>query len=75
MADVRAMFNGLPVTTGLAPLSGAIFTGTQPIYNGRGAYLHHDSGANTSGRVVFLPTGSSLPASPSNGDVIFFYTP
>jgi hypothetical protein len=74
MADVRVMYNGLPVVAGLAPLNGAIFTGTQPTYTGRGAFMHHGNVANTSGRIDFLPNGSALPSSPSNGDVVFFYS-
>lgn len=75
MASVRVMYDGLPVVSGLAPLTGAVFTGTQPIYSGRGAYLHNADSANASGRVFFLPTGSANPTSPSNGDHVFFYTP
>ena len=75
MADVRVMYDGLPVVTGLAPLTGAVFTGTQPIYTGRGAYLHNADSANSSGRVSLLPVGSANPSSPSNGDLVFFYTP
>jgi len=75
MTDVRVMYNNLPSTAGLLPASGAVFTGAQPIYTGRGAMLHHIDLANTSWRVHFLPDGSSNPASPSNGDVVFFYTP
>jgi hypothetical protein len=75
MADVKAEFTGLPVVTGKLDAAGGVFTGTQPIYTGRGAYLHHNDSANTSGRVYLLPTGSANPASPSNGDVVLFYTP
>lgn len=75
MADVRVMYDNLPSTAGFLTASGAVFSGTQPIYTGRGAYLHHSDSANTSGRVSFLPDGSANPASPSNGDIVFFYTP
>lgn len=75
MASVRVMYDNLPVVTGLAPLTGAVFTGTQPRYTGRGAYLHHASNSNTSGRVDFLVDGTALPASPANGDTVFFYAP
>ena len=75
MADVRVMYDNLPSVAGLAPLTGAVFTGTQPIYSGRGAFLHNADSANSSGRVSILPTGSSNPTSPANGDIVFFYTP
>ena len=75
MASVRVMYDNLPSVAGLAPLTGAVFTGTQPRYTGRGAYLHHASNSNTSGRVDFLVDGSALPSSPANGDVVFFYAP
>lgn len=73
MADVKVEFDGLPSVTGKVNASGGVFSGTQPIYTGRGAMLHHNSAANASGRVYFLPEGSATP-SLSNGDVVFFYS-
>lgn len=75
MASVRVMYDNLPSVAGLAPLTGAVFTGTQPIYTGRGAYLHNADSANASGRVSLLASGSANPSSPSNGDIVFFYAP
>jgi hypothetical protein len=75
MADVRVMYDNLPVVTDRIPVSGGVFSGTQPIYTGRGAYLHSNDSANTSGRVYYLPAGSANPASPQNGDLIFFFAP
>lgn len=75
MAGVAELRDDMPTITGLMPVTGGTFSGTQPIYTGRGAYLHHNDSANASGRVYFLPTGSANPTSPSNGDVVFFYTP
>jgi hypothetical protein len=51
-----------------------VFSGTQPIYTGEGAFLHHQNSANASGKVYLLPEGSSRPGSPANGDLIFFYS-
>jgi hypothetical protein len=75
MADVRVVYNDLPNVSVYAPLTAAVFTGTQPKYTGRGAYLHNASSSNTSGRVDFLVDGDALPSSPSNGDIVFFYAP
>lgn len=75
MADVRVMYNNLPDTSTLLPKDGGVFSGTQPIYTGRGAYLHHAASANASGRISILADGSANPSSPSNGDIVFFYTP
>jgi hypothetical protein len=75
MADVKSFKDGLTDTSTLMPKAGGIFSGTQPIYTGRGAYLHHNASANASGRVYLLADGASLPTSPSNGDLVFFYTP
>lgn len=78
MAGVKTFklsYDGLVTTVaGKANASGAVFSGTRPIYTGEGALLHHQSSANASGRIYWLPEGSSRPASPANGDVIFFYT-
>lgn len=75
MADVRVMYDNLPSTASLMPQSGGTFSGTQPIYTGRGAYMHHASAANASGKVSILADGSANPSSPANGDMVFFYTP
>lgn len=75
MAGVAELADDMPSIAGLMPTSGGTFSGTQPIYTGRGAYLHHNDSANASGRVYLLPTGSANPSSPANGDIVYFYTP
>jgi hypothetical protein len=75
MAATRVMYDNLPVVTGKVNASAGVFSGTQPIYTGRGAYLHANDSANASGRVYYLVDGSPNPASPANGDVVFFYAP
>lgn len=75
MADVKGAFDAVPDVSGKLNAAGGVFTGTQPIYTGRGAYLHHIDSANVSGRISILTTGSANPTSPSNGDFAFFYTP
>ena len=74
MAGVASLRDAVPSTATLMPQAGGTFSGTQPVYSGRGAYLHHNSSANLSGRVYFLPTGSALPSSPANGDCVFFFS-
>lgn len=74
MADVRVMYDNLPSVAGLMPTSAGTFTGTQPKYTGSGAYLFHAASANASGKVSILADGSANPSSPSNGDLVFFYT-
>lgn len=75
MAGVAELAGDVPDTSTLMPKDGGTFTGTQPKYTGRGAYLHNADSANTSGRVSLLASGSANPTSPSNGDIVFFYTP
>lgn len=75
MAGVASLRDAVPSVSGLVPASGAVFSGTQPIYTGRGAYLHHNDSANASGRVYLLPVGSANPSSPQNGDIVYFFTP
>lgn len=75
MADVRVMYDDLPSVSGLLSASGGVFSGTQPIYTGRGAYLHHNATANASGRIYIQAEGSANPSSPANGDMVFFYAP
>jgi hypothetical protein len=78
MAGVKTfklLYDSLATTVaGKVNASGAVFSGTQPIYTGEGAVLHHQNSANASGKVYLLPEGSSRPASPSNGDLVFFYS-
>lgn len=75
MASVRVMYDNLPTVTGLMPLTGGTFTGTQPKYENAGALLHNASSALSSGRQYYLPEGDALPSSPANGDAVWFYTP
>jgi hypothetical protein len=75
MAGVAQLRDALPNTSNLIPTSGGVFTGTQPIFIGRGAYLHSNDPANASGRVYYLTSGSANPASPANGDIVFFFAP
>jgi hypothetical protein len=75
MADVKAGFDTLPDTSTFVTASGAVFSGTQPRFTGRGAYLHNNDSANLSGRVFYLPEGSPNPSGAQNGDLVFFFAP
>ena len=59
----------------LMPKTGGTFSGTQPKYDAEGAFMHHASSANLSGRVYLLPEGSARPVTVANGDMIWYYTP
>lgn len=78
MAGVRTfkiLYDALVTTVaGKVAASGGTFSGTQPVYTGEGAFLHHQSSGNASGKVYILADGSSRPASPANGDLVFYYT-
>lgn len=73
MADVRVMYNNLPSTAGYMPTAGGTFSGTQPIYTGRGAYAHHNSAAFTSFRVFTQATGGAVPSGMLPGDWLAEY--
>lgn len=75
MASVRVMFDNLPSVSGLMPLAGGTFTDAQPKYENAGALLHNASSSLSSGRQHYLPEGDALPASPANGDAVWFYSP
>lgn len=53
--------------------AGGAFSGTQPVYTGEGAFLHHQASANSSGRVYVLAEGAPQPSSPANGDIVFYH--
>ena len=72
MADAAAEHAALPDVTTLVPKSGAVFT-TNPTLTSSGGYLHNANAAQIGGTVSVLPTGTALPASPAEGDFVFFY--
>lgn len=73
MADVRVMYDNLPSTATLMTKAGGTFSGTQPIYTGRGAYLHHNSSAFASGRVFVQAAGGATPSGMASGDLLLEY--
>lgn len=79
MAGVKTfklLYDGLVTTVaGKLSASGAVFSGTQPTYSSEGAFLHHQSSTNTSGKIYLLPEGSADPSGTAAGDMVFFYTP
>lgn len=74
MASVKVMYDNLPSTATLAPLASPVFTGVVK-QSGKGAFLYHNDGAFGSGKVHLLADGTAYPASPANGDLVFFYQP
>lgn len=73
MADVRVFYDGVPAAGTFLAKSGGVFTGTQPIYTGRGAYLHHNSGSLASGRIFLQAAGGSTPSGMVAGDILLEY--
>lgn len=70
-ADGKILANQVAtITTGM-PVGGGTFTG-DITRQGRGGYLHHNSGALASGRIFVQPTGGSAPAM-SPGDWLAEY--
>lgn len=72
MADIRAMYDGLPDVSALVTKTGGTFTGN-PIFQGRGGYLYHDAATNASGRVFIQPIGGAVPSGMANGDWLLEY--
>ena len=54
------------------PLAGGVFTG-QITRTGAGGYLYNANAAQGGGAVSWLASGSALPASPAEGDTVYFY--
>ena len=79
MAGVKTFHVAYSSTvTGLSaymPKAAGTFSGTQPIYTSEGAFLHHQSSSNASGKIYVLPDGDPDPSGTSAGDMVFFYTP
>ena len=73
MADGKALSNTVAGfnLSAYAPLDALTFTG-QPKYSGRGAFLHHNSSGNASGRVFVQAVGSAVPTM-ANGDILIEY--
>ena len=70
MAAVRVMYDGLPSVAGYMPVTGGTFSGTQPIYSGRGAFAHHNTASYTSFRVFAQASGGSTPSGMVSGDLL-----
>jgi hypothetical protein len=72
MADVKAFSLTVPAAADYVTKSGGAFT-TNPIYTGRGGYLHHNSATLTGGRVFIQASGAGTPSGIAAGDVILEY--
>lgn len=73
MADVRVMYDNLPTTSTYMLKAAGTFSGTQPIYTGRGAYLHHNTASFASGRVFVQASGGATPSGMVAGDILLEY--
>lgn len=73
MADIKAFSLTVSDASTLMPKAAGTFSGTQPIYTGRGAYLHHNNAAFTSGRIFVQASGSGTPSGMAAGDLLAEY--
>ena len=73
MADVKTLSLTIPDTSALMTKAAGTFSGTQPIYTGRGAYLHHNNAAFTSGRLFVQAAGGGTPSGMAAGDLLAEY--
>jgi hypothetical protein len=59
-------------TSALMPKAGGAFT-AQITRSGSGGYLYNANATQSGGKVSILVSGSARPASPSEGDMVFYY--
>ena len=74
MADGKALDATVAAinTAALMPYAGGAFTGQITRSTG-GGYFYNANAAQGGGAISFLATGSALPASPAEGDIVYFY--
>lgn len=70
-AAMRTLYNQVQTVAAAMPKAGGTFTGDIS-REGRGGYLHHAGSAQTDGRLVTLPEGSSRPAA-AEGVTVWYY--
>lgn len=75
MATIKAKFDSLPSLSTYVTKAAAVFTGTQPKYDGRGAYLHHNSSTLVSGRIFIINEGEPDPGGLADGDQVWTVAP
>lgn len=70
MSDGRALYDQVNAINlaSYAPLASPAFTGT-PTVSTKGAILHHNNSANSSGRIFVQASGSAAPTM-ANGDLL-----
>lgn len=73
MADVKSFSLTVPSASTYMPVTAGTFSGTQPVYTGRGAYLHHNSSSFASARIFMQASGGSTPAGMVSGDILLEY--
>lgn len=72
MADVKVFYNSVPSGSDYVTKTGGTFTGN-PIFTGRGGYLHHNNSALTGGRVFMQAEGGATPSGMAAGDILLEY--
>lgn len=73
MADIKTFSLTVANASTLVSRDAGVFVGTQPVYTGRGAYLHNNNPAHTSGRVFVQAEGGAVPAGMVSGDWLAEY--
>lgn len=73
-ADGRSLYDAVAAinVSGLMPYTGGAFTG-QITRSGCGGYFYNANGAQGGGKISFLSSGSPLPSSSTEGDMVFFF--
>jgi len=71
MAGVRTLRDDIPATGDFVSRIGGVFHGN-PIFNGRGGYLHFNDPGLTAGRIFVQPSGAATPTM-ANGDILLEY--
>lgn len=74
MADGRMLNDTVAAidTSSLMPKAGGAFTG-QITRSGSGGYLYNANSAQGGGKISIVPAGTARPASPTEGDMQFYY--
>lgn len=71
MADIKTFSLTVPDGTSYVTKTGGTFTGN-PVFSGRGGYLHHNNSALTGGRIFIQASGGAAPTMAA-GDILLEY--
>ena len=73
MAQIAAYSATVPDGTSYMLKAAGSFSGTEPIYTGRGAYAHWSSASLTTGRMYLQATGTGMPSGAAAGTIVYEY--